>query len=56
MRWQKRTETWVGLGKLITNLLWPAKATSRYVITANAHASVWSREQAAVFPRIIFLN
>ena len=52
--WGKRRRggDWV----FTTNLLRPAKAHLQSAATANAHASVWMREQAAVFLQIIFFE
>ena len=45
---EKETETW-GIGGVIQQRLSGSATThERFVDTANAHASVWSREQAAI--------
>ena len=52
--WGKRRRGWDWV--FTTNLLRPAKAHLQSAATANAHASVWMREQAAVFLQIIFFE
>ena len=54
MRGEKRRRGWDWV--FTTNLLRPAKAHLQSAATANAHASVWMREQAAVFLQIIFFE
>ena len=54
VRGEKRRRGWDWV--FTTNLLRPAKAHLQSAATANAHASVWMREQAAVFLQIIFFE